>query len=221
VAQSGTIKPEIAPTAEKQGLKRTTLVLLMAGAFIIFLLGLAIGGVEFWVLSHKDSENGDQAKVQPATQGKVQPATQGNTGNTAAAADSGNNALNQEVSHASPDERQPIAEALALAEEKYANDYRFPFEHAKLTVSGNAHHHAFGLLYIAGQRAINAGEADRLLSDLEKHKSLEFVRCSKGHEEWDRLENALKSKDKSSLDNALATMHRDIVGGADDMVMKY
>jgi hypothetical protein len=218
MAQSGTIKPEPAPTAQKQAPRRTNLVLFMAGAFIIFLLGLAIGGVEFWVLSHKDSDSGDQAKVQPATQGKVQPAQQAAT---APAADSGNSALNQELSKTSPDERQPIAEALALAEEKYANDYRFPFEHAKLTVSGNSHHHAFGLLYIAGQRAIDAGEADRLLSDLEKHKTLEFVRCSKGHEEWDRLENALKSKDKRSLDNALATMHRDIVGGADDMVMKY
>ncbi|MGB9180475.1 MAG: hypothetical protein WCB68_14680, partial [Pyrinomonadaceae bacterium] len=127
-------------------------------------------------------------------------------------ADTDANALRERISKASPDERQPIAEALPLAENNYPKDYRFPYEHAKMTVAGSVHHHAFNLLYIAGQRAIDAGEADLLLADLEKHKDAEFQRCSKGHDEWTILEDALRKKDKKMLETAMNGMHRDLVG---------
>jgi hypothetical protein len=125
------------------------------------------------------------------------------------------------VATAAPEERQPVAEALALAENTYPTDYRFPFEHAKLVVSGSGHHHAFGLLFLAAQRAIDANQADQLYVEVAKEKDGAFYRCARGHQEWKMLEDALKTKDKSALESAMATMHRDLIGGADNMAMDY
>lgn len=200
------------PGGQAAGPRRTNFVLLLIGAFLfVFVAGISIGALEWWVLAQnkKDQATADQPK-------QAQPVKQWDT-----TADSASQALNQRVAHDSPGERQPLAEALALAEDTYPTDYRFPFEHAKVTVTGNAHHHAFGLLFLAGQRAIDAGKADQLLADLEKEKDGAFHRCSKGHDEWKMLENALKNRDKSMLEKAMANMHRDIIGGADDMVMNY
>lgn len=196
--------------------KTSKVLLLIVGFLIVFVAGVTIGGVEWWLLTERNKEqanvNANQSN-QSKQDGWRKPPDN--------SADADASALRQRIANAAPDERQPIAEALTLAENNYPKDYRFPYEHAKMTVAGSVHHHAFNLLFIAGQRAIDAGEADLLLADLEKHKDLEFQRCSKGHDEWTILENALKKKDKKVLETALNGMHRDLVGGADDIGAKY
>lgn len=197
-------------------LKTNSILLLIAGFLIVFVAGVTIGGVEWWLLTQRNKEQASASANQ-----SNQPKQDGWRKPPENPADTDANTLRQRIANASPDERQPIAEALALAENNYPKDYRFPYEHAKMTVAGSVHHHAFNLLYIAAQRAIDAGEADLLLTDLEKHKDAEFQRCSKGHDEWTILENALKKRDKKALDTAMNGMHRDLVGGADDIGEKY
>ncbi|MGA9997475.1 MAG: hypothetical protein WBP93_18795, partial [Pyrinomonadaceae bacterium] len=143
-------------------LKTRSLLLLLACFLLVFVAGVTIGGVEWWLLTQNSKEQAN-ANAKQSDQSK-QDGWRKPPDNSA---DTDANALRQRIANASPDERQPIAEALTLAENNYPKDYRFPYEHAKMTVAGSVHHHAFNLLYIAGQRAIDAGEADLLLADLE------------------------------------------------------
>jgi hypothetical protein len=184
------------------------LVVLVGSVLIIVASGLSAAGIASWVVAMNEKET-RRAKEAEAAKKADQPRP------------NGMDDLSQEVSTDKPEARNPLAEAFTLAESTYPNDYRFPYEHAKLTVTGSSHHHAFGLLFIAGERAIDAGKADQLLADLDKQKDAAFSRCSKGHAEWDVLQKALKAKDKEMLATALATMHRDLIGGADDMTMPY
>jgi hypothetical protein len=194
--------------------------LILLGAFLIFALGITVGGVQWWLLTRNSKEQASNSREQ-ASAAQTKPAEQQGKAVTQSTppADEASKLISQRVSTDTPGERQPIAEALALAENAYPNDYRFPFEHAKLTVTGNEHHHAFGLLFMAAQRAIDAGKADQLLADVEREKDGAFYRCARGHEEWKTLENALRNKDKTVLQNAMANMHRDLIGGSDDMIM--
>lgn len=205
------------PKAEKSG-KFGFALMLFAGFLIVFIVGVLAGGVQWWLLTQY--QKGQTATQQPKPNWQ-QPATSATPSTTTGTADNASKELSQRVANASHDERQPIAEALAIAENTFPTDYRFPFEHAKLVVSGNVHHHAFGLLYMAATRAIDAGKADQMLTDVEKERDGAFYRCSRGHDEWNTLEASLKGKDKGKLQSAMSGMRRDLIGGADDMVMDY
>jgi hypothetical protein len=189
--------------------------LIVLGVLAVFAIGILVGGIQWWLLSHYSTGQTSSTPPKPAQQ-QVKTETQ-----AASTSDEASRLITERVSADTPGERQPVAEALALAENAYPNDYRFPFEHAKLTVTGNEHHHAFGLLFMAAQRAIDAGKADQLLAEVEKEKDGAFYRCARGHEEWKTLENALRNKDKTVLQNAMANMHRDLIGGSDDLIMEY
>ena len=64
-------------------------------------------------------------------------------------------------------------------------------------------------------------EVDEFLVEVKKEADGAFYRCSRGHPEWKTLEDSLKNKDQSFLQNQMAKMHRDVIGGADEMVMDY
>src|SRR5258705_494270 len=146
----------VAPPAQPDRVNKTGFVLMIFGGFLlVFVVGVVVGGVQWWLLTQYK-----QGQSPPGQPGRVQPSKQSST-----SADDASKALSQRVATASNSERQPVAEALALAEATYPNDYRFPFEHAKLVVNENVHHHAFGLLFTSAQRAIAAGKADELLVD--------------------------------------------------------
>lgn len=101
---------------------------------------------------------------------------------------------------ASPSEANQIIATITEAEKKYPNDYRFPYERAKLSIKGIvSHHEAFDALFTAAEKAIDEGKADDMLSSLETDKDGDFYKLSRGHREWATLAEALRNKDKSTL----------------------
>jgi hypothetical protein len=98
--------------------------------------------------------------------------------------------------------KRTILEAFAAAERKHPNDYRFPYERAKLAIKGSqasSHDDAFNALSLAAERAIKTGKADEMLDGLEEDKADDFHKLAHGHHEWNQLAEALKNKDTSFL----------------------
>jgi len=100
---------------------------------------------------------------------------------------------------AKPSERPRIYQALAKVEKQYPRDYRFPYERAKLAVTGSHRAAAFKALNSAAEKAITTGKANEMLSGLETDKADDFSKLSQARPEWSRLVAALKKKDTSLL----------------------
>lgn len=101
---------------------------------------------------------------------------------------------------AEPSERVEIISALEQAENKYPNDYRFPYELSKLSIKGSiSHHEAFEPLARAAQKAIDSGQADEMLNSFIADKDGDFHKLSHGHHEWEAIEQALRNKNKGLL----------------------
>jgi hypothetical protein len=101
---------------------------------------------------------------------------------------------------AQPFERPIIIASLEAAEKKYANDYRFPYERAKLSIKGiTSHHEAFNALADAAEKAIDSGKAQEMLDNLLTDKNGDFWKLARGHHEWHELMEALTNKDKRRL----------------------
>jgi hypothetical protein len=99
-------------------------------------------------------------------------------------------------------DRFAILQAFATIERQYPNDYRFPYERAKLVIKAsetNSHDEAFAALSLAAEKAINTGKAHEMLNGLEADKAGDFHKLSHGHYEWTQVEEALKSKDRRLL----------------------
>jgi hypothetical protein len=108
----------------------------------------------------------------------------------------------QERTSAGTADRAKIAESLAAAERRYPNDYRLPYERAKLAINSqetHSHHEAFDALLLAAQKAIENGQADEMLSSLMADKGGDLQKLSHGHAEWRQVEEALRNKDKNVL----------------------
>lgn len=111
------------------------------------------------------------------------------------------------VESALPTEKPQIVEGLRSAEQKYPADYRFPYERAKLSIKGVASHdEAFAALLAAAQRAMNAGQAKEMLSELMAEKATYFRKTSRGHDEWNILVEALKNENRSRLQDLAARL---------------
>lgn len=111
--------------------------------------------------------------------------------------------LKAESRHATLADHHKIVAKFELAEKTYPNDYRFPYERAKLEVKDAEGHEetVVGPLFIAGQRALDTGKGDELLAELEKEENREFRGFSKEHQkDWNILLNALRNKNKRALD---------------------
>jgi ABC-type amino acid transport substrate-binding protein len=112
------------------------------------------------------------------------------------------NKLRKRRIDATASDRSAILQAFARAEKQYPNDYRFPYERAKLAVMGpqsRSHDEAFNALSLAAEKAINSGKAREMLDGLEADKSGDFHKLSHGHHEWNQLAKALTSKDTRLL----------------------
>lgn len=99
-------------------------------------------------------------------------------------------------------DKPTILRAFAKTEKRYPNDYRFPYERAKLVVKGRdkrAHEDAFDALSSAAEKAIKADKAQEMLEGLEVDKRGEFQKLAHGHREWTQVVHALKSKDPALL----------------------
>jgi hypothetical protein len=99
-------------------------------------------------------------------------------------------------------DRPGILRAFASAEKQYPNDYRFPYERAKLGIheqESKSHADAFSALALAAEKAINNGMAREMLNDLIADKAGDFHKLSHGHHEWTQLAEALKTNDPKLL----------------------
>ncbi len=107
--------------------------------------------------------------------------------------------------------RSAIFKTIAKAEGKYPDDYRFPYERARLAVSsrrGASTNEAFAALARAAEKAINAGKAREMLDSLLADKTGAFRRLAQAHREWSQLLETLKSKNVRVLKARLSASGR-------------
>ena len=183
---------------------------LLVGLLLIIFFGLlGLGGWYWW--THRGSV--------------AQPPAQADSSSAPAAADSSSSAplttsapktaerittnggpeeewkrLREKRIAAKPSETKEIIAAFEDAEKKYPNDYRFPYERAKLSIKGiTTHHEAFGALSAAAQKAIDNGKSQEMLDSSTADKDGDFYKLSHGHHEWQALMQALSNKDKRGL----------------------
>ncbi len=180
------------------------------GLFVLlFISGLGIGGW-YW-----RSHRGSVAQVTPSADSNNAPVPESSatfpsstsTSQTLPAQTTTTNSADQEIkllrerrTSAKPAESAEIIAAFQGAEKKYPTDYRFPYERAKLSIAGVAtHHEAFGALALAAEKAIDNGKTQEMLDSLMADKEADFHKLSRGHHEWQVLEEALRNKDRASL----------------------
>lgn len=100
-------------------------------------------------------------------------------------------------------DRTEVLKTFVRAEIAYPDDYRFPYERAKLAIKAgsdrNSHDEAFAALSLAAGKAIKTGKAPEMLESLLKDSSGDFQKLSHRHREWIQLQEALKSKDPKVL----------------------
>lgn len=94
-------------------------------------------------------------------------------------------------------ERPEILRTFVRAEREYPDDYRFPYERAKLNI--NSRGAAFAALSIAAGKAIKTGKAPEMLENLKRDSSGDFQKLARGRREWVQLQEALKTKDPKVL----------------------
>jgi Double zinc ribbon len=180
--------------------------------FLLLLGGLGFGGWYWW--SHRGSvaqitPPADSNTSPPATNSSTSPSSKP-TSTIASGQMTTSRSVDEEIKRlrerrigAKPSETSEIISAFEDAEKKYPNDYRFPYERAKLSIKGiTSHHEAFGALALAAAKAIDNGKAQEMLDSLMADKDGDFYKVSRGHHEWQALVQALGNKDKRGL-NAL------------------
>jgi hypothetical protein len=97
---------------------------------------------------------------------------------------------------ATASDRLAIIQTIARAEKQYPNDYRFPYERAKVAIIGSqssSHDEAFSALSLAAEKAISSGKTHEMLESLEADKSGDFHKLSHGHRQWNQVAAALKN----------------------------
>jgi hypothetical protein len=113
--------------------------------------------------------------------------------------------VRERIVNARPSERSRIDEDLRSAEQKYPGNYHFPYERAKLFAKGSASYdEAFAALIAAAERAMDAGQAKEMLSDLTNGKDTYFRNISRRHDDWNALVTALKNEDRAKLEDLVA-----------------
>jgi len=84
-------------------------------------------------------------------------------------------------------------------QQKFADDYRFPYERAKVAVMVRSYGKAFLALNRAAHKAINAGKSREMLQSLVRDSEGDFQALTHGHPEWEQLQKALKSRNPGVL----------------------
>ena len=186
--------PDDTPTASFRwwhGLILFIVVLIFAG-------GIGAGG--WWWWSNRSSASQSNAAPPPSASPVSGSLTEVTNKGASPSADDELKALRDRRVRAQPSDGPQIVAALEEAEKKYPNDYRFPYERAKLSIKGViSHHEAFEALFLAGERAIDNGKAQQMFNDLMSDKDGDFYKASRGHHEWERLVDALNDNDKTHL----------------------
>ena len=187
---------------------------LLVGLFLLIFFGLlGLGGWYWWTHRASVAQSPVQADSNqpPAAPDSSSSASSASSATTATAriATSGGaeeewKRLREKRIGAKPAESGAIIAAFEDAEKKYPTDYRFSYERAKLSIKGiTSHHEAFSALSLAAGKAIDNGKAQEMLDGMIADKDGDFYKLSRGHHEWEALEEALRNKDKA----ALKTLH--------------
>ncbi len=128
----------------------------------------------------------------------------------AASADEELRDLKQRRTKGTAADRRNVMRDIVRLEHEYPNDYRFPYERAKLSAVApeeKSRDAAFQALFIAAQRAIKAGKSAEMLHGLEADRFRDFRKLARGHVEWSQLVQSLKNRDATRLaTNAHSTM---------------
>jgi hypothetical protein len=181
---------------------------MIVGLFILlFVGGLGFGAWYWW--SHRESvaqtfppTNPSRPSENPATfpTSNPTPTIAYPQVTTAQSADEEIKRLRERRIAAKPSQSSEVTSAIQQAEKKYPTDYRFPYERAKLSIAGiTSHHEAFSALAVATEKAIDNSKAQEMLDNLTADRDGDFHKLSRGHHEWQTLEEALRDKNKSLL----------------------
>lgn len=182
------------------------------GAFLalivlIFVAGVGIGAWYWWSNRNRNAQlslesptpNQRTISEEPSSSPSPKPVTNAEPA-IRRGADEELKILRDRRMKAQPSDTTKIVAAIANAEKKYPNDYRFPYERAKLSITGiTSHHEAFGALAIAAEKAIDNGKAQEMLGSLIADSGGDFYKLSRGHVEWRTLLEVLRNKDKGPL----------------------
>lgn len=98
--------------------------------------------------------------------------------------------------------RSKVLQRFSETERKYAKDYRFPYERARVLAAERkkkSHEEAFNALARAVQKAIHSGKANEMLQSMNKDSAGDFQNLSHGYREWSQLQKALKTNDASMV----------------------
>jgi hypothetical protein len=118
----------------------------------------------------------------------------------AASADDELRDLKQRRTKATTSDRRNVMRDITRLEREFPNDYRFPYERAKMSASDAKSFDAiFQALFMAAQKAIKTGKATEMLQVLEADKSREFRKLARGHGEWSQIVQSLKNRDATLL----------------------
>jgi len=181
---------------------------VLVGLLVLAFLGLlGLGGWYWWTHRGSVAETPVQADAPAAADsssstgtGPGAISTGGRTTTIGGAAEELKSLRERRIS-AMPSQTKEIVAAFEQAEKKYPNDYRFPYERAKLSIKGiTSHNESFGALALAAEKAIDNGKAQEMLDNLMADKDGDFYKTSRGHHEWQVLLQALSKKDKRALD---------------------
>jgi len=180
---------------------------VLVGLLVLAFLGLlGLGGWYWWTHRGSVAETPVQADAPAAADSSSSAGTgpgaisTGGRTTTIGGAEEELKHLREKRISAMPSQTKEIIAAFEQAEKKYPNDYRFPYERAKLSIKGiTSHNESFGALALAAEKAIDNGKAQEMLDNLMADKDGDFYKPSRGHHEWQVLVQALSNKDKRAL----------------------
>lgn len=119
---------------------------------------------------------------------------------TSASADDELRAFDQRRTKATAADRRNMMRDITRLEREFPNDYRFPYERAKLSAAdAKSRDVAFQALFIAAQRAIKAGKTGEMLHVLEADRSRDFRNLVRSKVEWAQIVQSLKNRDATLL----------------------
>ncbi len=198
--------PSFATVGQTPERKKSTAPLLITAVVLGLLLFGGIGATAMWLWLRQPTEivSNNQNKISNNNSTNNKNSTENDSKNINSSpsvnpADSELDRLRNERINAKAGQIDKIAEELENAEKKYPNDYRFPYELAKLLAPSGEHHKPFHALSEAARAAIKNNQAEQMSGDLTRDKDADFRRLSRGHKEWTAIENALNQKNETLL----------------------
>jgi hypothetical protein len=184
---------------------------------LIVLMGSLLAAFAIFALTRSASPVGSATAAQPLPNGEPAVPAQTSTQTLAPAAtvaqtntpvdtprpeDQELEKLRQKLDTNASADKAKILQTFVRTEKRYPNDYRFPYERARLAIKtreATSRNDAFDALATAATKAIKNGKATEMLDGLESDKGGDFHQLSRDKREWSLLTQALKNQDLSRL----------------------